>query len=195
MKLLDYNMSNSSTNNKKNQAVAKFLPHRRYFCLLCKIVVIICLDCDYGNIYCPECKITAKSNRSKKANKKYRLTSHGKMQRAKHEKLRRLRLNLIKRKQIDLKFVGDRTTKFPSIPAIIENVTSCVTSEKVVENSLLGDLGEVLHENNKKKSSIFRFPTEKGEKKRIYCAFCYQECNSFSYDKMLPLRYHRQRWP
>jgi hypothetical protein len=195
MKLLNYNMSNSSTNNKDNQADAKLPPHRRYFCLLCKIEVFICLECDFGNIYCPVCKIIAKSNRNKKANKKYRMTSHGKMKRAKHEKMRRFRLKLTNKKQNDLKFVGDRTTNFPSIPAIIENVTSCVTSKKVVENILIGDLSEVSHENNKEKNSTFRFQTERGGKKRIYCAFCNQKCNSLSYDKTLPLRYHRQRWP
>jgi hypothetical protein len=195
MKLLNYNMSNSSTNNKDNQVAAKLPPHRRYFCLLCKKEVFICLDCDYGNIYCPECKIIAKSNRYKKANKKYRMTSHGKMQRAKHEKMRRLRLKLTKKEQMNLKFVGDRTTNFPSIPAISEIVTSCVTSEKVVKNILIGDLSEVFHKIHKKKNGLFRFQTKRGGKNRIYCAFCNQECNSFSYDKTLPLRYHRQRWP
>jgi len=40
--------------------------------------------------------------------------------------------------------VGNRSTTF-------SDVTICVTSEKVVENSLIGDLGEVFHENNKEK--------------------------------------------
>lgn len=188
-------MSNSSTNNKENQADAKLPPHRRYFCLLCKIEVFICLDCDFGNIYCPGCKIIAKSNRYKKANKKYRMTSHGKMQRAKHEKMRRLRLKQTNKKQTDIKFVGDRTTNFPINPTIFENVTSCVTSEIVVENKLIGDLIEDSHENHKKKDNFFRLQAERGGKKRIYCAFCNQECNSLSYDKSLPLRDHRQRWP
>lgn len=188
-------MSNSSTNNKDNQVTAKLPPHRRYFCLVCKMEVFICLKCDYGNIYCPSCKIIAKSNRYKRANKKYRTTSHGKMKRARYEKERRLRLKLANKKQYDLKFVGDRTTKFPSIPAINENVANGVTSENVVENILIGDLSEISHKNHEEKDSFFRFMSEPGRKKRIFCSFCHQECHSQSFDKTLPLRYHRQRWP
>ena len=188
-------MSNSSTNNKNNQVDAKLLPHRRYFCLLCKMEVLICLECDFGNIYCPECKIIAKSNRFKKANKKYRMTSHGKIKRARYEKERRVRLKLIIKKQPDLKFVGDRTTNFPSIPAIKENVTISVTSENVEGNILIGDLSDISHKNHKERNNYFRFSANRRGEKRIYCSFCHQECNLLSFDKRSSLRMLRQRWP
>ncbi|BBH54683.1 hypothetical protein JCM31447_31570 (plasmid) [Fluviispira sanaruensis] len=157
--------------------------------------MLICLDCDFGNIYCPDCKKTAKINRYKKANKKYRMTSHGKMQRARQEKMRRLRLKLTISKQTELKFVGDRTTIFPSISAINENVTVVVTCKNIAENISKGDLSEDPHKIHKEKNTFFRFQAERGGKRRIYCSFCSQECNFFSYDTTLPLRYHRQRWP
>ena len=50
------------------------------------------------------------------------------MKRAKHEKMRRIRLKLTNKKQTDLKFVGDRTTNFPnaaSVNVLIDRIIMC----------------------------------------------------------------------
>jgi hypothetical protein len=76
MRILDETMSNSSKNIKDNQDTEKLPSHKRYFCLVCKMEVLICLKCDFGNIYGSSCKIISKLKRYKRAKKKYCTTSH-----------------------------------------------------------------------------------------------------------------------
>lgn len=57
------------------------LPHRAYYCLMCRRPCRICLSCDRGQIYCPECAETASRRRIRNADKRYRATEQGRAHR------------------------------------------------------------------------------------------------------------------
>lgn len=65
---------------------------RLFICARCQRQVIICRDCDRGNIYCsPQCSKAARRDSLRKANQRYQSTFKGKHKHAERQRRYRLR--------------------------------------------------------------------------------------------------------
>lgn len=65
---------------------------RYYHCVRCHCQVIICRDCDRGNIYCgPQCAQPARLESRRRASKKYQRTREGRMANAQRQQRYRQR--------------------------------------------------------------------------------------------------------
>lgn len=58
---------------------------RLFHCARCHCQVVICTDCDRGNIYCVLCSKSARAKSLKMANKRYRNTKKGKRKNAERQ--------------------------------------------------------------------------------------------------------------
>ena len=66
---------------------------RLYYCALCRCQVIICSDCDRGNIYCNQgCAHQARQSSLRDAGKRYQQTYQGKLNHAHRQRRYRERL-------------------------------------------------------------------------------------------------------
>ena len=65
---------------------------RLYNCAKCHSQVIICSRCDRGNIYCPTCSQSARSQSLKAAGQRYQKTTAGRHKHAERQKRYRERL-------------------------------------------------------------------------------------------------------
>lgn len=157
-------------------------PHRRYFCHLCKQEVIICLDCDHCQKYCPVCKTIAKRNSNRLSNDKYRKTSKGRKTRAACESRRKKRLREKCVSSTSYKKVGDPSTNIA----------------KVLRNSKIGTNGVPTQQNTDLEKGVdddfdiqdqtnlggtLGFWSERRNYKPILCAYCLRACSIYTYQR------------
>lgn len=71
---------------------------RLYDCLSCMTKVIICSNCDRGNVYCVQCAPIAKAKSKKAAAKRYQNSRQGRLNHAKRQRAYRQRQKEIHKK-------------------------------------------------------------------------------------------------
>ncbi len=71
---------------------------RLYYCLSCIVKVIICSNCDKGNVYCVQCAPIAKAKSKKAAAKRYQNSRQGRINHAKRQRAYRQRQKEINKK-------------------------------------------------------------------------------------------------
>ncbi len=138
----------------------------------------ICVCCDRGQIYCPDCQELSARKRKQKANKKYKQSVRGRKKKSEQNQRRYKRL----KDQEKNTFQGDRgsplnSNSISSAPAAI-----------------------LLAEGVKNESCIFSGDSEKtkpkiseNKKVTVVCAFCDKECAPFVRPSV-PWRQVRRMW-
>jgi hypothetical protein len=98
---------------------------RKYGCLKCNSLVIICRHCDHGNIYCKQCAPVMYLIARRRANTRYQKTYQGRINHAARQKRYRERL---KQK------VTHQGSQARSLRDLLVNKRNCVEVTFKVEN-------------------------------------------------------------
>jgi hypothetical protein len=156
-------------------------------------VVIICLQCDHGNKYCPLCKKESKNKSNKKSNAKYRLTLKGKKTRAACESRRREILRSKLNNSASCKIMGETSTNFSKDLQNMKN-GAVVASEKTNIDLDKGENDVPVCETQVGRVDTLGLSPKRGDNKAILCAYCYRECSPLSYNNLLPKKVHKKRY-
>jgi len=138
----------------------------------------ICVCCDRGQIYCPECQELSRKIRKQKANKKYKRSVRGRKNKSGQNQRRYNRLKTNK----ELEFKGDRGSPLNSDS--ISSAPPAISLAEGVENES--------HTFNRDSEKAKPRVSENKEVK-VVCAFCSKECAPYRRPEV-PWRQVRQLW-
>lgn len=183
----------NSVKEKKELDLFQHPPHRRYFCHACQNIVIICLECDHRNKYCPICKKESKHKSNKKANAKYRLTLKGKKTRAACENRRREILRKKLNNPESCKIMGETSTNMSKDLRNVKNGAE-VAPEKTNIDFEKGENDVSVCKTQVDRVDTLGFSPKRGDSKAILCSYCSKECSSLTYNNLLPKKFHKRRY-